>query len=146
LALTFALLYMLLKRMVIPRIGGVIEERRDRIQRDLMQAEQLKADVDNAVKAYEKSLADARASASTIARDTRDKLSAETDRERAAVEADTAKKLAEAEARITATKGKALASVSEIAAEIAGPVVKQLTGKDVSADEIKRALSAGAAE
>lgn len=146
LALTFFALYMLLKRIVIPRIGGVIEERRDRIQRDLDGAERLKGEVDDAVKAYEKALGDARANASSIARETRDKLAAEVERERAAVEAETTKKLADAEARIAQTKNKALSSVGEIAAEIAGPVVKQLIGKDVSADEVKRAIISGAGE
>ena len=35
LALTFGLLYLLLKRFYLPRVGEVIEERRERIQRDL---------------------------------------------------------------------------------------------------------------
>jgi F-type H+-transporting ATPase subunit b len=38
LALTFALLYVLLKRAVLPRVGEVIEERSDRVKRDLAQA------------------------------------------------------------------------------------------------------------
>lgn len=146
LTLTFVALYMLLKRMVIPRIGGVIEERRDRIQRDLDSAERLKGEVDSAVKSYEKALADARANASGIARETRDRLAAEVDKERSAVEAETLKKLTDAEARIAETKRKALSSVSEIAADIAGPVVRQLIGKDVGADEIKAALKPGAGE
>ena len=146
LTLTFVALYFLMKRIAIPRIGGVIEERRDRIQRDLDTAERLKGEVDEAMKAYEKSLADARANASGIARETRDKLAAEVDGERSALEAETARKLSDAETRIAETKRKALSSVNEIAVEIAGPVVKQLTGKDVSADEVKRAVSAGAGE
>jgi len=146
LAITFVALYFLLKKIAIPRIGGVIEERQNRIQRDIDAAEKLKDEVDTAMKAYEKSLADARGNATSIARTNHEKLTAETDRERAAVEAATSKKLADAEARITATKQKALESVGEIASEIAGPVIKQLTGKDVSADEIKRALNPGAGE
>lgn len=146
LAITFVALYMLMKRVAIPRIGGVIEERQDRIQRDIDAAERLKEEVDQAMKAYEKSLSDARGNAMAIARETRDKLSAEVDGERAAVEAETAGKLASAEARIAETKRKALASVNDIAVEIAGPVIKQLTGKDVSIDEVKRAIGAGARE
>jgi F-type H+-transporting ATPase subunit b len=146
LAITFVALYFLLKKIAIPRIGGVIEERQNRIQRDIDAAERLKDEIDGAMKTYEKSLADARGNATAIARTTQEKLSAEVDRERAGVEAATAKKLADAEARIAETKRKALSSVGEIASEIAGPVIKQLTGKDVSADEVKRALSAGAGE
>ncbi len=146
LAITFVALYFLLKKIAIPRIGGVIEERQNRIQRDIDAAEKLKDEVDQAMKAYEKSLADARGNATAIARQTREQLTAEVDRERSSVESAIAKKLTDAEARIADTKRKSLASVGEIASEIAGPVIKQLTGKDVSADEVKRAIGAGAAE
>lgn len=146
LSITFVALYFLLKKIAIPRIGGVIEERQNRIQRDIDAAERLKDEVDAAMKTYEKSLADARGNATAIARETHERLTAEVDRERAGVETATAKKLADAEARITETKRKALSSVGEIASEIAGPVIKQLTGRDVSADEVKRALNAGPGE
>jgi len=42
----------------------VIEERRDRIQRDLAAAERLKGETDKALQTYEKALSDARGSAS----------------------------------------------------------------------------------
>lgn len=140
LALTFVLLYFIMSRVALPRVGEVIEERRDRIQRDLDTAERLKGDTEKALAGYEKALTDARTNASGIARETRDKLTAEVDKERAKVETEIAKKLADAETRITATKSKALASVNEIAAETAGEVVAKLLGTAASPDEIHKAL------
>ena len=99
LALTFGLLYLLLKRFALPRVGEVIEERRERIQRDLEKAEKLKAETQQALAIYEQALADARAKASALAKDVRDKLAAEIDKERAGVEAQIAAKLADAEAK-----------------------------------------------
>ncbi len=141
LAITFIALYMLLSRLALPRIGEVIEERRSRIRRDLDEAERLKTETDKALKAYEQSLADAKANAGSIARETRDRLAAETEREKAAVETQVAAKLADAEARIAGTKAKAMASVSEIASETAVAVVSQLIGVAPSAAEVKKALS-----
>jgi F-type H+-transporting ATPase subunit b len=146
LAITFGLLYLLLKRIVLPRVGEVIEERGDRIKRDLAQAEKLKSDTEQALANYEKALADARAQASSIAKGMRDKLTAEVDKERAKVEAQIAAKVAEAESRIIDTKSKALASVGDIAGEIAGAIVARLIGKEVSKDEVQRALVQRAAE
>src|SRR5688572_27660314 len=100
LALTFAVLYVLLSRLVIPRIAEVIEERKDRIQRDLAAAERLKAETEKALTAYETALTEARASASGIARETREKLAAEVDKDRNAAETALAAKLADAEAKI----------------------------------------------
>ena len=142
LAISFTALYVLLSRFALPRVGEVIEERRARILRDLNTADRLKDDTQKALRAYEKSLGDARANASGIAKQTRETLSGESDKEKAAIDKQIAAKLADAEARIATTKVKALASVSEVAADTAGAMVKQLIGADVSADEVKRALSA----
>lgn len=145
-ALTFAALYFMMSRFALPRIRDVIEERADRIKRDLDAAERLKGDTEKALAAYEKALADARANASSIARQTREKLAAETDAEKHKVESALSAKLADAEKSIAATKTKALSSVAEIAAETASEVVRTLSGKDVSLDEVKRALAPQAGE
>jgi F-type H+-transporting ATPase subunit b len=146
LALSFGLLYLLLKRFALPRIGEVIEERRERIQRDLDKAERLKAETEQALASYEQALAEARTKAGAIAKDMRDKLAAEVDQERATVEAQIADKVADAEARIAQSKSRAMASVDDIAADTAGAVVTKLLGGEVSKDEVKRALLRRAAE
>src|SRR6476646_11159082 len=74
LALTFGLLYLLMKRVVLPRVGEVIEERSDRIKRDLTQAEKLKTDTATALANYEQALGDARTTANAIAKGMRDTL------------------------------------------------------------------------
>jgi F-type H+-transporting ATPase subunit b len=141
LAITFIALYVLLSRVALPRIGEVIEERRDRIKRDLDAAERLKGETERALAGYEKALGDARANASGIARQTRESLNAEVDKERAAVEKDLAAKTSAAEARIAGTKDKAMASVTEIAGETVASIVGKLVGQDVPRDEIERALA-----
>ena len=141
LVVTFVLLYWLMAKVALPRIGDVIEERRDRIQRDLAAAERLKGDTDKALETYEKALADARGSASAIARQTRDSLNAEVDKERKAIEDQLAAKLASADESIAATKTKALASVKYIAGDTAASIVAALTNVNVSKDDIARAVS-----
>ncbi|WP_072394983.1 F0F1 ATP synthase subunit B' [Hyphomicrobium sp. CS1GBMeth3] len=145
LALTFALLYWIMAKIALPRIGEVIEERRDRIQRDLAAAERLKGETDAALQAYEKALSDARANASSIARQTRDSLSAEVEKERKAVEDQLARKLADAESAINETKTKALSSVKEIASDTAVAIVNTLSSVPASKDEVERALTASGA-
>jgi F-type H+-transporting ATPase subunit b len=140
LALTFVLLYLILANVALPRIGEVIEERRDRVQRDLDAAERFKAQTDAALAAYEQALSEARQRASAMAKDMRDSLAAETEKERARVESVLAAKLSEAEKRIAETKSRALASVDQIAAETAGEVVRKLLDEQVSMPGIKKAM------
>ena len=146
LALTLGLLYVLLRRVVLPRVGEAIEERADRIKRDLEQAEKLRAETEDALANYEEALAEARAKSNAMAKSMRDKLSAEVDKERGKVDAAIAAKLSEAERRIADTKSKALGSVGDIAGDVAGAIVARLIGKEVSKDEVKKALVQRAAE
>jgi F-type H+-transporting ATPase subunit b len=146
LTLTFTALYVIMSRFALPRIGDVLEERANRIKRDLDAAERLKGETDKAISAYEKALGDAKVSASAIAKETRTKLAADVDSEKAAIDVRMNAKIAEAEARIAATKTKALASVNDIAASTAAAIVGRLTGQDASPDDVKRALQTAAGE
>lgn len=146
LAIVFAFLYVVLKRVALPRVGEVIEERQERVRRDLEMAEKLKTETSEALAAYEKALGEARARASAIVKDMREKLTAEIDAEKAKVETQINAKLAQAEASITATKSKALASVGDISADVAGAIVTRLLGTEVSRAEIEKALVQRAAE
>src|SRR5262249_45192662 len=74
LALTLGLLYLLLRRVVLPRVGEVIEERADRVKRDLEQAESLRTETQAALANYEQALGEARAKSNTLAKSMRDKL------------------------------------------------------------------------
>jgi len=146
LALSFGLLYVLLKRVALPRVGELVEERSARIRRDLEQAEKLKGDTEQALDSYERALGEARAKAGALAKDVREKLNSDIQRQRAAVDQQIAGELAAAEARIGDTKAKALAGVSDIAADVAGAIVARLTGTQVSKDEVEKALTMRAAE
>lgn len=146
LAITFGALYVILSRVALPRVSEVIEERRDRIQRDFDAAERLKDETDKALNGYEKALADARSNASSIANKEREVLNEEVAKEQAKVEDQITAKLAEAEARIAETKIKALQGVNTIAADTAVAIVAKLVGDTVSTDEAKRALPASATQ
>jgi F-type H+-transporting ATPase subunit b len=141
LAVTFLVLYFLISKIVIPRTGGVIEGRRNQIENDLASAQRFKADTDKAVAEYEKALAEARGKAHAIARETRDRLNAEVDKERGKLDAELAAKIAAAEKSIQATRSKALASVSEVATDIAADIVSRLTGTSVTAADAARAVA-----
>ena len=146
LVLTFVTLLFVMWKIALPRVADVLEERRDRIKRDLDAASRLKADTDKALADYEKALADARSNASGIAKDTREKLAAETDTERHRVDDQIAAKLREADKRIAATKSKATSAIGDIATDTARAVVEKLIGQNVSPDDVKKVLRPVAGE
>jgi F-type H+-transporting ATPase subunit b len=140
-AIFFIALYVLIARFAIPRIGGIIEARRGKVEGDLAEANRLKEQSDQALKAYEKSLADARGRAQALANETRDKLNAEADNRRKALESQLNAKLAEAEKTIAATKTAAMANVRGIAVDTAAAIVERLIGTAPSGSAVEAAVA-----
>jgi F-type H+-transporting ATPase subunit b len=129
LAIAFGALYLIASKLALPRVGGIIADRRARIDGDLREAARMKEAADAAIASYEKSLADARAKAQTIAAQTRDKIAAEAEVRRKEVEANLQVKLAAAEQSIQATRTAAMSHVQGIAKDTAIAIVARLTGK-----------------
>ena len=128
LAITFVVLYVMLSKVALPRVGRIIENRQNKIEGDIAEAGKLKTQSDEAIAAYEKALADARARAQAIANETRDKQAAATAATRKGIEDDLNGKLAEAEKSIAATKTAAMANVRGIAADATKAIVERLIG------------------
>jgi F-type H+-transporting ATPase subunit b len=140
LGIAFVLLYVVMAKVALPRVAGIIAARRESIDRDLSAAGQLKADAEAAMQAYEKTLAEARARAQTLASETRAKLNAEAEEARKVLEASLHAKLAEAEHTIADTKNRAMSNVRGIAAEAASAIVSKLTGLAPAEHAIAEAL------
>ncbi|VAV87883.1 hypothetical protein MNBD_ALPHA08-185 [hydrothermal vent metagenome] len=141
LTITFGFLYFVVAKFALPRIGGTIEQRADKIANDLDRAQSLKDDVDKAIASYEQALAEAKSKAHTIAQETRQKLGAEIEAERQRVDAQIAEKVADAEKAINKAKTKAMGNINKIASDLAGEIVADLTGKKASAAAVSKAVS-----
>ncbi len=140
LAITFGALYLLMSKVALPRIGGILANRKALIDADLAAADASRQKTDAAIAAYEAALAAAKSKAQGIANETRETIQADLAAKRNAVEADLTSKVSAAEARITATKSEALTHVDEIATDAAQTVVTQLVG-DVSTDSVRAAVA-----
>ena len=141
LVIFFALLYLLMSKVALPKMAAVLGRRHKTIEGDLAKASAMKNETVAAVQAYEKALADARAKANAIAAETRAKMNAEMDAERASLEKTLAAKTAEAEAKIAEAKARAMKDVGEVAAETAAEIVVELTGSQVSKAEAVKAVA-----
>ena len=128
LAVFFIALYVMMSRLIIPRIGGIIAARENHIADDLAEAGRFKTKSDEALADYEKALADARNRAHAIANKTRERQAAEAEAQRKALEDKLNAKLADAEKTIAGTKQAAMANVRTIASDAAKAIVERLIG------------------
>ncbi|HJT12032.1 MAG TPA: F0F1 ATP synthase subunit B' [Dongiaceae bacterium] len=140
LGITFLALYLLMSKLIIPRIGGILAQREDRIDGNLQRAEALKEEAAQVLAGYQKAIADARAQAQAALAKAAADIAAET----AAREAEFAGKMADqtasAEAGIRAAKNQALADVRGIAAEVAALMAGKITGATVDPTAVVHAV------
>jgi F-type H+-transporting ATPase subunit b len=141
LAIAFVLLYVVISKLAVPRIGGIIAARQGKIEDDLALADRRKKEADAALAAYEQSLADARNRAQGVANETRDRLNAQAEKARHELEAKLNAKLADAEKTIAATRIAAMANVHGIAAEAAAAIVQRLSGITPSGGAVESAVA-----
>ena len=141
LALTFILLYVLMSRVALPRIGSILADRSKRIADDLAAAQRFKEQSEAADAAYQKSLADARARAQGIANETREQQAAEANAVNKKLEAQLHEKLAAAEQSIATTRSTAMGNVSGIAADTAAAIVERLLGTAPAQGDVHAAVA-----
>lgn len=146
LAVMFVTLYFVMARHAIPRISEVLDERQRRIDENLERAQQLKAEAELAVARYERALAESRAQALEVMKETADRLAHQAE----ARNKDLAQRLGEqikaGEARIQAAKEQALGNVRQVAAEVAGAAVAKLVGAAPDQGKLDAAVTAAMQE
>jgi len=141
LVVVFGLLYWLMSRIALPRVGSILEARRGRIEGELADAHRMQRQATEASAAYDAKLADAKGRAQALAQETHEELTAATSARRHALEDDLNAKLAAAERQIEDTKGRALGSVAGIARDAAAAIVEHLTGKAADPQAIDAAIA-----
>ena len=142
LAIAFVALYLIVSKIALPRVGSLLDERQNKIEGDLAQAQKLRDASDDALKAYESELAAARSRAQAISAETREKLNAASEAERKTLEQRLSVKLADAEKSIATTRETAMSNVRGIAADAAAAIVQRLTGVLPDGTSVDRAVDA----
>lgn len=128
LVITFVILYVLMAKIALPRIGEVLEERQNKIDDNLAKAEELKSQADAASQAYETSLSTARTKAQTAIREVKEKAVAEAAARQGALNDKLKGQIATSEQAIATARDEALAGIKDVATDVASSVVEKLIG------------------
>ncbi|MEO6299153.1 MAG: F0F1 ATP synthase subunit B' [Paracoccaceae bacterium] len=128
LAVTLVLVFLLLTKVVLPRVAGILAERKGAITGDLAAAEELKQKAVAAEKAYQDALIQARTEAGKIITAAKADIQKDLDAATATADAQIAAKAAESEGRIAEIKAGAMDAVAEVARDTAEALVASLGG------------------
>lgn len=142
LAITFVALYLVMRRVVVPRIAEVLDARRRRIETNLEKAEALKKDAAIALAAYEKAVGAAREQARGLIAEAGARIAETAARQEAELAKKLAAQVAESEAGIARALNAAMAGVREAAAEAAADAAFRLIGERLERAEAEKAVDA----
>jgi len=140
LVITFGILYFVLSRFILPKIGNTISNRHNRIADDLDTASRMQREAEEAEKAYERVLADAKAKAHNVAESTRTSINEEIEREIETADAEAAVQAEKSEIKIAGIRKAALSNIDGIAKDVASDIVKKFTGKSPTAAQLKKIM------
>lgn len=141
LLVTLVVIYVVLSRVALPRIGGVIATRKGTITNDLAAADELKLKAVAAEQAYNDALVKARAEAGKIVAEAKADIQKDLDKAIATADAEISAKAAESEKHIGEIRAGALDAITEVAKDTAKELVAVLGGS-ADASAIAAAVSA----
>ena len=128
LGITFSMGYLLMAKIITPRIGAVLNTRRQTISDDLKRAKDANAEAKQMKEAYQSALETARNTAAEAA----SKAMAEAKMQAEATEADLTAKLAKktkaAETKLSKIRDEAMANIHDVAKELTLDTFSNVTG------------------
>ena len=142
LVLSLIVVYFIVSKVILPRIGGVLEERHSVISDYIGQAADFKKQAEQAEADYEAALKEARAEALTISAATKAEIQKELDKAVAKADAEIAAKTAESEVAISAIRESATENVREVAAATANEIVAALMPSVADDAAVDKAITA----
>ncbi|MGA0540799.1 F0F1 ATP synthase subunit B' [Neotabrizicola sp. VNH66] len=128
LLVSLVVIYFILAKIALPRIGAVLAERKGTITNDLAAAEELKLKALAAEKVYNDALATARTEAAKIVAAAKADIQKELDAATAKADAEISAKASESEKKIAEIKAGALEAVEAVAKDTAAELVGYLGG------------------
>ena len=142
LVVSFAVVFVFVWRIVLPRIAATLENRQRKIGDDLARAGELADQADEVLSAYEARLAEARAGAHEELHAAAMRAAAEGEKKNTALADKLASDMAAARDRIAAESAAAAGNVKGIAEDIARLAVERLIGSAPDSDAVKSAVAA----
>ena len=131
LGVVFLVLYVLMAKVGLPRVGAMITQRKQKIEDDLGRAAQMKAEADAVMAAYERALADARAQAQATLKEAMDRFAVEANARQHQAAEKVAAEIVVAERRIAEAKAQALAGLRVVAVEVARAATRKIAGVEI---------------
>ena len=132
LIITFSFLYIIISKIVLPRLSESIEQRNDHISDNIDEARNLKDQAEEQYQEYLKVIAKAKKEAQDLIEKNKKNLQEEFESKKKEIKIKSEEKLQEVEKEINNFKNAAMTSINDIAQQIAKNLVKKVSNVETN--------------
>ena len=136
LTLTFGILYIVLSKLILPKISANLELRKSQIQDNIEAAEKQRKDSESKLKEYDDIIFKSKLEAKNIFKDSREKVIKDINNKKETLENQINEEIKKAEKEIEVVKQSAPAKINKIAIEASSELVKKLIGAEINNSSI----------
>ena len=136
LILTFGVLYILLSKLILPKISNNLESRKSQILENIEAAEKQREDSEAKLQEYEKVISKSKLEAKNIFNQAREKALKDINNKREILDKQIDDEINKAEQEILAFRKNAPEKINKIAIETSSELIQKLIGTDVNSSSI----------
>ena len=136
LILTFGTMFVVLSKLILPKISKNLEIRKSQILENIETAEKQREQSENKIKEYEKLIFESKIEAKNYFSEIRQKVLGDIAKKKQVLDNQIEKELKDVEKEINELKGKAPEKINKIAMETSADLIKHLIGTEVNNSSI----------
>jgi F-type H+-transporting ATPase subunit b len=136
LIITFGILFIVLTKVILPKISDNLETRKSQILENIETADKQKEESQKKIDEYEKIILDSKLKAKSYFNEAREKILDDINKKRAALEKDLDEEISEVEMELSDLKQKSGEKINKIATETSAELLKELIGEEVNSSSI----------
>ena len=136
LIITFGILFIVLTKVILPKISDNLETRKSQILENIETADKQKEESQKKIDEYEKIILDSKLKAKSYFNEAREKILDDINKKRAALDKDLDEEMDEVEKELSDLKNKSGEKINKIAAETSAELIKELIGEEVNSSSI----------
>ena len=136
LTLTFGILYIVLSKLILPKISNNLESRKSQILENIEAAEKQREDSETKLKEYEEIISKSKLEAKNILNQAREKALKDINAKREVLEKQIDDEISEAEQEIKSLRDGAPDKINKIAIETSSELIHKLIGTEVNNSSI----------
>ncbi len=136
LILTFGTMFVVLSKLILPKISKNLEKRKSQILENIETAEKQRELSENKIKEYEKLIFESKIEAKNYFSEIRQKVLGDIAKKKQVLDNQIEKELKDVEKEINELKGKAPEKINKIAVETSADLIKHLIGTEVNNSSI----------